>query len=177
MGVPARRRDNRDVGYRGAAFHVRVGPDADAAILLVGQDISALKRNERTLRGARDAAVEASLTDPLTSLANRRSAMDQLDARFASGQPFHLALVDVDHFKRINDGFSHAAGDAVLTAVARRLQRLEGAGCMVARLAGTNSRWRGRPAGTASGSKACCAALPKPLPRRSRSTATRYGRN
>lgn len=105
-------------------------------ILLIGQDITALKHNEQTLRAARDAAVRTSLTDPLTQLANRRHAMELLGQLFASGHGFHLALIDIDHFKRINDGFGHAVGDTVLVRVARALERLQGAGCAVARLAG-----------------------------------------
>jgi diguanylate cyclase (GGDEF)-like protein len=109
---------------------------ADGWILSIGQDITALKENEQVLRAARDLAVTTSITDPLTQLANRRSAMEQLSRLFAAGEPFHLALVDIDHFKRINDSFGHAAGDAVLVSVARRLERLGEAGCAVARLAG-----------------------------------------
>ncbi len=61
--------------------------------------------------------------DPLTGLSNRRhfqAAMRQLaaDGRFA-GTVF---LVDIDHFKRVNDCFGHASGDAVLVEIARRLR-------------------------------------------------------
>lgn len=63
---------------------------------------------------------EQALRDPLTGLHNRRA----LQARFAQGvtAPFVLALVDVDHFKRINDSAGHAVGDRVLQALAQRLQ-------------------------------------------------------
>jgi diguanylate cyclase (GGDEF)-like protein len=61
--------------------------------------------------------------DPLTGLANRRhlqEAMRRLGAdRSFSGTVF---LADLDHFKRINDGHGHAAGDAVLVQVAQRLR-------------------------------------------------------
>ncbi len=60
--------------------------------------------------------------DPLTGLNNRRGLHDAaaargLDQRFEGA----LLLVDIDHFKRINDGHGHAAGDVVLVEVARRL--------------------------------------------------------
>ena len=60
--------------------------------------------------------------DPLTNLANRRrfqSVMQQRDA--LSGFTGALLLVDIDHFKHVNDGHGHAVGDVVLCEVARRL--------------------------------------------------------
>ena len=119
----------------------------DGWILSIGQDITALKHNEQTLRAARDIAVRLSLTDPLTQLANRRRALEVLEARLASKQDFYLALIDIDHFKGFNDDFGHAVGDAVLTAVAGHLERLASVGCMVARLAGDEFAVIGPPDG------------------------------
>ncbi len=64
--------------------------------------------------------------DPLTNLANRRhflSVMQTARAVGTGGQAFEgaLLLVDIDHFKHVNDGHGHAAGDLVLCEVARRL--------------------------------------------------------
>jgi len=64
--------------------------------------------------------------DPLTNLANRRqflSVMHAEQARSGAGAGFEgaLLLVDIDHFKHVNDGHGHAAGDIVLCEVARRL--------------------------------------------------------
>jgi diguanylate cyclase (GGDEF)-like protein len=58
--------------------------------------------------------------DPLTQLLNRRGLVDGLEAHFRSrtAGPAHLLLLDIDHFKRINDTHGHKAGDAVLRAVA-----------------------------------------------------------
>jgi diguanylate cyclase (GGDEF)-like protein len=60
--------------------------------------------------------------DPLTGLHNRRHADDYLEERIGEfdryGRDFAIALVDLDYFKRINDDFSHDAGDQVLKAVA-----------------------------------------------------------
>lgn len=114
-------------------------------ILSIGQDITALKNNEQTLRAARDAAVQTSLTDPLTQIANRRYALDQIGSAFAAGRRFYLALVDIDHFKRINDGFGHAIGDEILVRVAQALERLTSAGCTAARLAGDEFALLGPP--------------------------------
>jgi diguanylate cyclase (GGDEF)-like protein len=64
--------------------------------------------------------------DPLTNLANRRhflSVMQNAHALGAADRGFEgaLLLVDIDHFKHVNDGHGHAAGDQVLCEVARRL--------------------------------------------------------
>jgi len=83
-------------------------------------------RFNRTLR-ERDAAMaeavaarNASEIDPLTGIANRRVFEAGLHA---APEQFYtaLAIVDCDHFKRINDQFGHATGDLVLKAIARRL--------------------------------------------------------
>jgi diguanylate cyclase (GGDEF)-like protein len=64
--------------------------------------------------------------DALTGLLNRRAIeylLDREDQRLQRfGDPFSVLLVDIDHFKRINDRLGHAAGDVVLCNVARTLQ-------------------------------------------------------
>jgi diguanylate cyclase (GGDEF)-like protein len=68
---------------------------------------------------------ESSLRDGLTATFNRRYFVDRLQSemRFANRHDKSLALlfIDIDHFKKINDGFGHQAGDQVLAAVAREL--------------------------------------------------------
>jgi diguanylate cyclase (GGDEF)-like protein len=56
----------------------------------------------------------AATTDPLTGVLNRRAFESALAAEIARGRPFALFVVDLDHFKRVNDGLGHAAGDAAL---------------------------------------------------------------
>lgn len=66
-------------------------------------------------------------TDGLTGLPNRRKSAETLEdfRRSAArlGQPLSLAILDVDHFKRVNDGFGHAVGDAVLRGVGTALRQ------------------------------------------------------
>lgn len=82
-----------------------------------------VRRSNRALESTNYQLLVQSERDPLTGLANRRhfqAAMKQLaaDGKLA-GTVF---LVDIDHFKRINDAHGHAAGDTVLTEIARRLR-------------------------------------------------------
>jgi diguanylate cyclase (GGDEF)-like protein len=79
----------------------------------------------------------ASHTDPLTGLANRRKMGLRLTEICSGGEPGHaLFLVDIDHFKRVNDVHGHDVGDEVLVACARRLQDFAGGAGMVARWGG-----------------------------------------
>jgi diguanylate cyclase (GGDEF)-like protein len=84
----------------------------------------------RLLVGLLDARHDAS-HDALTGLANRRSAEERLEAALADAErhhePLSVLVLDLDHFKRINDRHGHAAGDHVLQAVGRILhQELRG---------------------------------------------------
>ncbi len=71
-------------------------------------------------------AQRAATTDPLTGLMNRRAFLNALDLERARSirhaYALSLLLLDVDHFKSINDRLGHAAGDSVLSALARLLQ-------------------------------------------------------
>ena len=90
------------------------------------------------LRRQRDLYSRLSRTDPLTGLANRREFTGRL-ARLsaAGGGDFTLLILDIDHFKRVNDRHGHAIGDACLRALVPRLQAaFAGADTLIARLGG-----------------------------------------
>jgi diguanylate cyclase (GGDEF)-like protein len=74
-----------------------------------------------------DSLCELSLKDPLTGLANRRSFMSVLEREIAiverSGDSTLLLMLDIDHFKNVNDGYGHLVGDRVLQAVGEALSR------------------------------------------------------
>ena len=100
----------------------------------------ARKQQADQLRASVKDGLRLAVTDPLTGLFNRRYALPHL-ARIAdraqdSGRPFAVMLIDLDRFKAINDRHGHAAGDAVLTAMAKRLTRNLRAVDLIARIGG-----------------------------------------
>jgi diguanylate cyclase (GGDEF)-like protein len=83
---------------------------------------------------------ESAARDALTGIFNRRSFEERISAEIAFAvrheAPLAVLLVDVDHFKRVNDTHGHLGGDAVLQAVARALEKSVRAEDMVARYGG-----------------------------------------
>ncbi len=98
-------------------------------------------RLDLALREQRDLYEHLSRTDALTGVFNRRhftARLDQLAERAQQGGPsFCLLILDVDHFKQVNDRHGHVVGDACLKALADRLQRaFEPQRALLARLGG-----------------------------------------
>lgn len=96
--------------------------------LEIGLRISALMRRQLRIKAEQDALRQGyaeSLLDPMTGLQNRRGAMPALaresERARRSDQLLALMLLDVDHFKQINDTFGHKAGDDALIEISRRL--------------------------------------------------------
>ena len=97
------------------------------------QIISEMERRER-------AALAFGMRDPLTGLANRILLYDRLDGsierRRRNDENFALLMLDLDHFKKVNDVLGHQAGDELLKGVATRLQALSRNTDTVARIGG-----------------------------------------
>ncbi|MDH0863586.1 GGDEF domain-containing protein [Mitsuaria sp. GD03876] len=97
------------------------------------------RRSERDRAQLADEAQrleKLSMEDPLTGLANRRSFEAHTRAQIASGGVLSLALIDVDHFKQVNDRHSHLVGDQVLNQIARLMRQHVREHDVAARLAG-----------------------------------------
>jgi diguanylate cyclase (GGDEF)-like protein len=92
---------------------------------------------EAALLRQRDLYEQQSRTDALTGLDNRREFAFNLERAFGGAQKVCLLMIDIDHFKRINDRHGHAAGDAVLIAFAELLrEHFTQSGVRLARLGG-----------------------------------------
>jgi len=87
-----------------------------------------LSKKNRELEAANRKITELMRTDPLTGLANRRYFQERFEEAFSLARrnsfPLSLVLIDLDHFKRVNDTFGHEAGDRVLKAMGSILNEL-----------------------------------------------------
>jgi diguanylate cyclase (GGDEF)-like protein len=109
---------------QGINFHIEYFQLSVLALVLVifsviGGYISSLRQN---LSISRSIIQEMAIRDELTGLFNRRHVLELLDYEknrsSRGGGLFCLAILDIDHFKNVNDIYGHQAGDAVLQAVA-----------------------------------------------------------
>lgn len=102
--------------------------------------VLARKRRADKARARLQDGLRLAMVDPLTGLFNRRYAMARLqalsEAAHARGRPFAVMIADLDRFKSVNDRFGHAAGDAVLVEVSRRLAANLRADDLLARVGG-----------------------------------------
>ncbi|MGD9538170.1 MAG: PleD family two-component system response regulator [Alphaproteobacteria bacterium] len=92
------------------------------------------------LRGAYSESVSQAHTDPLTELFNRRYVLRHIEhlrkARREGAEPLAALMLDIDHFKAVNDTYGHDAGDVVLKVLADRLRGHLRGGDVLARLGG-----------------------------------------
>ncbi|MCC6506142.1 MAG: diguanylate cyclase [Aquimonas sp.] len=129
------------VGYRLRIRNLQLRERALA--MLVAERTAELQSTNSRLRMLNQREAERSadfqqqaMTDALTGLPNRRAFEHRLGLLLQDRVPLVLGLLDVDHFKRINDQYSHGAGDEVLTALGLHLRE---------RLSSTGSQRRGDP--------------------------------
>ncbi len=84
------------------------------------------ERENAALQAEREQLIQQASTDVLTGVANRRHFHEFLEEHFRLaaryGTPLSLFLVDLDHFKQLNDRYGHLVGDEVLRAVAQRMR-------------------------------------------------------
>jgi two-component system cell cycle response regulator len=123
----------------GADDVVMASASADEIALRARKLITRKRLHDRLRDTVRD-GLQAAVTDQLTGLFNRRYVDPHL-ARMAqqaqaSGDAMAVMMVDIDHFKSINDSYGHAAGDKVLKQLAKRLKNNIRAVDMVARVGG-----------------------------------------
>lgn len=104
-----------------------------ALLILVKRDSDRMRRQETQL-------TYAAYHDSLTGLPNRRLFSDRLTVAVAQalrqGEPLGVVLIDMDHFKLLNDSWGHTTGDELLQGVANRLKDAAREGDTVARLGG-----------------------------------------
>ncbi|WLT31924.1 diguanylate cyclase [Geothrix sp. PMB-07] len=93
-----------------------------ASVLGISRDITERRHSEQRLRHALHSLEEQASTDPLTKAWNRRHFGEMVEGETHRseryGHPLTLLLLDIDHFKRVNDTHGHAEGDHVLLEVA-----------------------------------------------------------
>lgn len=98
------------------------------------------KRYADSLRSNVQAAIELAAVDPLTGLNNRRYLETHLasliDQAAHKGRPLTLMILDIDHFKSVNDTYGHDAGDEVLKHFARRVRRVVRSADLICRMGG-----------------------------------------
>jgi len=86
-----------------------------------------LKRKNDEMKSMLDRVEALSVTDPLTGLFNRRRFEDILDAEFNKATrystPLSCLMIDIDHFKSVNDTYGHAAGDIVIRDTAQIIKK------------------------------------------------------
>jgi diguanylate cyclase (GGDEF)-like protein len=112
--------DRMRAGDLNARTGVRYGGEELSQLAQAFDDMAgALQQREQWLH-------EQAISDPLTGLYNRRYLSEFLPRELArarrSATPVAVILIDLDHFKRINDSFGHEAGDIVLTAIGNLLK-------------------------------------------------------
>ncbi|HUE86392.1 MAG TPA: GGDEF domain-containing protein [Vicinamibacterales bacterium] len=116
------RLQNRSMGLLGVESAGGLGAERQQAI----QRVTPLLARAVNTVSAIETFREAGLVDLLTGAATRREGLNRLQSEVKraqrTGAPMAIVMIDLDHFKSVNDRFGHAVGDALLTAIGRTLR-------------------------------------------------------
>jgi diguanylate cyclase (GGDEF)-like protein/PAS domain S-box-containing protein len=129
-------------GAVGASFSdARVPDGLDERLARFAELVSLAISNAQTL----EALARQATTDAVTGLANHRRFHERLheevERALRYGHPLTLAVIDIDHFKRVNDTHGHQTGDRLLAEVAHHLAAQARTGDVVARVGGEEFAW------------------------------------
>jgi diguanylate cyclase (GGDEF)-like protein/putative nucleotidyltransferase with HDIG domain len=119
----------------------RLPDDTEGQLNRVAEVVAIAVTAEQT----RERLASQALTDALTGLPNQRAFQERLTIEVARsrryGRPVSLAILDLDHFKRLNDAHGHPMGDAILVEVGHRLTSCVRRDEMIARIGGEEFAW------------------------------------
>ncbi|MFW5488255.1 MAG: diguanylate cyclase [Desulfovibrio sp.] len=117
----------------GKALDTATPPDLDKGVLWMVDDITSRKQMEQRLR-------ELASQDSLTGVLNRRAFYSQAEREWSlfrrHGHPLVIAILDLDHFKAVNDTYGHAAGDTVLQECVARVTNVLRQSDIIGRIGG-----------------------------------------
>jgi len=105
-------------------------------LLIQAQDISKRKEAEGALESAQRELLHRARHDPLTELPNRTQLQHWIDEAMGQGQLLSMLVLNLDHFKEVNDSFGYLAGDDLLKQLGPRIQECVRRDDLVARLGG-----------------------------------------
>jgi diguanylate cyclase (GGDEF)-like protein len=99
----------------------------EQAVIQQGTYLEELEGSKRVLEEAESRLIAAAMTDPLTGIPNRRALKVQLERQHRRARrrrtDLAIVMIDIDHFKDINDALGHQVGDAALATVAQLLKQ------------------------------------------------------
>lgn len=146
--VVERGADGQPLRMVGSFSDVTARREAEDSLRVVSRELEKTNARLEQLVSERTAELEALnlklermvRQDTLTGLANRFAAEDELATYFANlrdeNQTFALMLVDIDHFKRVNDTYGHQVGDKALCHIAHEMSQVVNGGGFIARFGG-----------------------------------------
>ncbi|MFJ7665690.1 sensor domain-containing diguanylate cyclase [Lysinibacillus sp. NPDC097195] len=139
--VPMKKRVDYELELRSAKKQLEAAYlEKDQALVKLEQIHLEIEQKQQELLHINATLVELAATDKLTGLKNRRFFQEKLDEQLVlfnkTAKPFSLLILDIDHFKKVNDTFGHQVGDEVLAQLAQLLSDQTRQADIVARYGG-----------------------------------------